>query len=161
MSHLDFAIRMELEGRKYYQEQAELSSSQEIRTIFLFLANAEQQHAELLLQRQREEEIVLKEDSDSQEMRSIFQGLAEFKPDVPRALKQLDVYQFASEQEQKSIELYQGMLEQALDPRDKELYTFLIKQETEHLHLFEDLVILLTRPEEWVESAEFGIREEY
>ena len=161
MNHLEFAIRMELDGRKYYLEQAETCNSNELRTIFLILADAEQQHADLLLQRQREEEVTLKEDSKAQEIRSIFHGLADFKPDVPRALKQLDVYRYAVEQEEKSIELYQGMLEQAEDAKDKELFTFLMKQEKEHLHLFEDLVILLTRPEEWVESAEFGIREEY
>ncbi len=161
MSSLEFAINMELEGRAYYLEQADLCQSNELRTIFLILADAEQQHADLLLRRQREEEVTLKEDSIVKEKNSFFHNLADFKPDVPRALKQLDVYQYAAEQEQKSIELYQGMLEKAEDSKDKELFTFLIKQETEHLHLFEDLVILLTRPEEWVESAEFGIREEY
>ena len=161
MNSLDFAIRMELEGRQYYLEQAELNQNNELRTIFLILADAEQQHANLLLQRQKEEEVVLSEGSIAPEMNSFFHSLSNFKPDVPRALKQLDVYRYAAEQEEKSIELYQGMLEQAKDPKDKELFTYLLMQEKEHLHLFEDLVILLTRPEEWVESAEFGIREEY
>ncbi len=161
MNSLDFAINMELEGRAYYLKQADLCQSNELKTIFTILADAEQQHADLLLRRQREEEVTLKEDNIIKERNSFFHNLADFKPDVPRALKQLDAYQYAADQEQKSIELYQGMLEQAKDSKDKELFTFLIKQETEHLHLFEDLVILLTRPEEWVESAEFGIREEY
>lgn len=161
MNNLEYAINMELEGHKYYLEQADLCQNNELRTIFLILADAEQQHADLLLRRQKEEEVTLKEDSIVKDKNSFFHNLADFKPDVPRALKQLDVYRYAAEQEQKSIELYQGMLEQAKDPKDKELFTFLIKQEIEHLHLFEDLVILLTRPEEWVESAEFGIREEY
>lgn len=161
MSSLDFAIRMELEGRQYYLEQAKLNQNNELETIFLILADAEQQHANLLLQRQREEEVVVKEGSIAPELNSFFRGLSDFKPDVPRALKQLDVYRYAVEQEKKSLELYQGMLEQAEDPKDKELFAFLIKEEKGHLYLFEDLVILLTRPEEWVESAEFGIREEY
>ncbi len=161
MNSLEFAIQMELEGRRYYLEQAELSRQEELKTIFLILADAEQKHAELLLQRQREEELKLQEYSIVETSNSFFHSLESFKPDLPRALKQLDVYRFAADQEQKSIDLYQGMLEQAKDPGDRELFQFLIKQETEHLHLFEDLVILLTRPEEWVESAEFGIREEY
>lgn len=161
MSSLDFAISIELEGRQYYLEQAKLNQNNELETIFLILADAEQKHANLLLQRQREEELVLKEGSIAPDLNSFFRSLNNFKPDVPRALKQLDVYNYAVEQEKKSIKLYQGMLEQAKDPKDKELFTFLLKEEKEHLYLFEDLVILLTRPEEWVESAEFGIREEY
>jgi rubrerythrin len=161
MNSLEFAIRMELEGREYYLKQADLNQNNELKTIFIILADAEQQHANLLLQRQKDEKLTLKEDGIVKERNSFFHSLENFKPDLPRALKQLDVYRFAAEQEQKSIELYQGMLEQAVEPEDRELFSFLIKQETEHLHLFEDLVILLTRPEEWVESAEFGIREEY
>ncbi|HWQ41417.1 MAG TPA: rubrerythrin, partial [Desulfosporosinus sp.] len=40
-------------------------------------------------------------------------------------------------------------------------FEYLIKQEEDHYTIIEQLVSLLSRPEEWVESAEFGVREEY
>ncbi len=161
MKHLEFAIEMELEGQRYYLEQAEIFQDSELKTIFLILADAEKEHAALLLRRKNEEPVILKEESILPGMKSIFRELPRFKEDEIKAAKQLDVYRFAALQEEKSIDLYQGMLEEVTDPRDKELFAFLVKEEKEHLILFEELVTMLTRPEEWVESAEFGIREEY
>lgn len=36
-----------------------------------------------------------------------------------------------------------------------------MKQEEEHYEIIDQLVTLLSRSEEWVESAEFGLRKEY
>jgi len=89
----------------------------------------------------------------------VFKNLKNFHKE--HTTKQLDVYRLASSQEEKSIDLYNDMLSKSLDIKDKELFTFLISQEKEHLSLFEELVAMLMRPEEWVENAEFGEREEY
>ena len=67
----------------------------------------------------------------------------------------------ALEKEKESIELYEKMLEDAVDEKEKMLFKFLIKEEKEHYKLLNDLVLLVSRPEEWVESAEFGLREDY
>lgn len=63
--------------------------------------------------------------------------------------------------EEKSIKLYQDMLKEADNDKDKELLKFLINEENQHLILFEEFVKMVSRPEEWVESAEFGLREDY
>jgi rubrerythrin len=161
MNNLDFAIQMELDGQKYYLEQADIYQGSELSTVFRILADAEQEHAALLIKRKNQEPVKLEEKNSLPEIKSIFRGLPHFKAGDDRAAKQRDAYRFAEEQEEKSIELYQRMLAEALEEKDKELFGFLVKQEQEHLILFENLVILLLRPEEWVESAEFGIREEY
>ena len=53
------------------------------------------------------------------------------------------------------------MLEKATDEKDKEIFRFLIKEEENHYLILEDMASHMGRPEEWVESAEFGLREEY
>ena len=53
------------------------------------------------------------------------------------------------------------MLEEAKDEQDKEVFRFLINEEEIHFNLLEELWSHLNRAEEWVESAEFGLREEY
>jgi rubrerythrin len=53
------------------------------------------------------------------------------------------------------------MLKASDNDKDKELFEFLLREERKHLTLFDELVKMLTRPEEWVESAEFGLREDY
>ena len=53
------------------------------------------------------------------------------------------------------------MLAEATDEQDKEVFEFLIKEEETHYSILEDIVSHVSRPIEWVESAEFGLREEY
>jgi rubrerythrin len=53
------------------------------------------------------------------------------------------------------------MHEQADRDQDRSLLQFLIGEEKKHAELFDQLVILVQRPEDWVEHAEFGRRPEY
>jgi rubrerythrin len=74
---------------------------------------------------------------------------------------QLNLYRVALEKEKESVELYKTMLSEAKDDKDKELLEYLIKEEGEHQTILDELVLLINRPNDWVESAEFGKREEY
>ncbi len=55
----------------------------------------------------------------------------------------------ALEKEKESIELYEKMLEDAVNEKEEMLFKFLIKEEKEHYRLLNDLVLLVSRPEEW------------
>jgi len=59
------------------------------------------------------------------------------------------------------ITLYQKYSLESTDKESKKLYESLMKQEEVHYEIIDQLVSLISRPEEWVESAEFGLREEY
>lgn len=67
----------------------------------------------------------------------------------------------ALDKEKQSIDLYNEFLSEATDDIDKQLFSYLMRQEMDHLTIIEDMVMFVNHPEEWVESAEFGIREEY
>lgn len=159
MNTIDFAINMELEGQKYYLEQAELNKDNELHTVFLMLADSEEGHAELLRKYKNKEALSHTEDFVQPGLKSVFHGLEDFYQGD--GAKQLDAYRIACEQEEKSIKLYRELEEQVEEEPAKELFRYLIRQEEDHLILFEELVKMVTRPEEWVEAAEFGIREEY
>ncbi|MGB4660088.1 MAG: ferritin family protein [Mobilitalea sp.] len=159
MKTLDFAINMEQEGYKYYAEQAEFNKDNELQKVFQVLSKSEKEHAALLQKRKKQEAFDLNAKFELPEIKNVFKSLKNFRKE--HTTKQLDVYKLASSQEEKSIDLYNDMLSKSSDDKDKELFTFLIKQEKEHLILFEELVAMLMRPEEWVENAEFGEREEY
>ena len=67
----------------------------------------------------------------------------------------------ALENEKASISLYRKYSFEATDDESKELFKYLMKQEEDHYKIIGQLVSLISRPEEWVESAQFGLREEY
>lgn len=161
MKTLEFAIEMEKEGRQYYLEQAEKNQDNALKKVFIILADSEKEHEELLLKRLNKEEYTLKEDESFKEFQSIFKELQDYEASATGSAKQLDIYRFAVDIEERSIELYRDMLEAADNDGDRKLFKFLIGEENKHLLLFDELVKMLNRPEEWVESAEFGIREDY
>ncbi|MDF2908703.1 MAG: rubrerythrin [Herbinix sp.] len=159
MNTIDFAINMELEGQKYYLDLAELNMDNELNNVFLLLADSEGQHAALLEKFKKKEILNLNEQFIQPEFKSVFQNLKYFHKE--HSAKQLEAYRIACEQEEKSIELYKSMKANVQDGLNEEIFDYLIGQEQDHLILFEELVKMVTRPEEWVESAEFGIREDY
>ena len=75
--------------------------------------------------------------------------------------KQLEIYKIGLEKERQSIEVYEKFLLEAKDEKSKELFEYLLKQEKEHFSILEEMIILINRTDDWVESPEFGVREEY
>ena len=161
MQLLEFAIQMENEGRQYYLDQAEKNRDNALNRIFLLLAEAEKEHEDLLRKRLYKEDYTLNEDGSTSKVKTIFDDLKDYKVNDFRSTTQLDVYRLAVDIEEKSIDLYRKMLEESDNDKDKKLFEFLLKEENQHLILFDELVKMLNRPEEWVEAAEFGLREDY
>ncbi|MHB1315509.1 MAG: ferritin-like domain-containing protein [Christensenellales bacterium] len=157
MDVLEFAINMELDGVKYYHDLAEANKGNNLYTVFNGLADDESNHAKILKEKEqgirfiKRKPIVLK-------ARSIF-SKAGFEGEPYKQPEQVDLYRVAMRKEMQSIELYQKLLRETGE--DKDLFEFLIAQEKVHYQIMEEIVRLVDRPNVWVESAEFGRREEY
>lgn len=116
MNTLDYAIEMEFDGEKYYEEQAKL--------------------------------------------KSIFKDANNFKSEIRDKPTQLEFYITALEKEKQSIDLYTDLLAKAAGIKERALFKYLVEQETLHFSLLDEMVTMLRHAEEWVESAEFGLRTE-
>lgn len=161
MNIFQVAINMENDLERFYREQAEKNKDNELHTVFTLLANEEEKHAEIL--KKNTEKIVLDlEDSDIvSEVKPIFKNIADLSSDIKELPSQLDAYHLALEKEEESIVYYGKLYDEAKGDHSKTVIKFLLEQEKKHRNLLEDLITLVKRPEEWVEDAEFGLREEY
>jgi rubrerythrin len=52
------------------------------------------------------------------------------------------------------------LLLQAEDNESRKIFEYLVNQEKEHLAVLDELALLLNKSNDWVEAAEFGVREE-
>jgi len=161
MNILEVAIAMEVDLEKYYLKQAKLNEGNPLSKVFIMLAKDEKEHADILRSKSKELSYDLKSNETLVESKKIFKGMEDFKMEIKELPSQLDSFRMALEMEQKSIDAYQKILTETKDEKARDLFKFLIKQEKEHFKIIEQLVIHLTRPEEWVEDAEFGVRGEY
>lgn len=160
MNIFESALKMELDGEQFYTEQAAKNEGNSLETVFRVLAKTEKKHADLI-KKHMGGETIAKQALDLQSEENVFTNLNEFKAEVTSIPRQLDVYRFALDIEKKSIDHYNDLLAKAQNDQDKDLLQFLISQETNHYDLFATLIEIVSRPEEWVEDAEFGQRQEY
>jgi ferritin len=123
------------------------------------LAEEESIHARIL--KNKEETLPYELVDTYAEIKNIFVEIGNYKNLVQQLPDAADVYKLALENEKRSMELYKEMLGAAKDDKDKKIFEFLIEQENDHAKVIEQLVEMVSRPGEWVESAEFGLRKEY
>ena len=161
MDVLQFALDMELEGERYYNSQAAMFAKTPLKAVFDLLAKDEAKHADILRSKMDGTPYELKADAQLTNRQSLFSGLKDYKPLVEELPDQATLYHAALDIEQRSITLYTELHAKAADEKTKALFDFLVQEETRHHQILDDMFRFVNRPNEWVESAEFGVREEY
>ena len=71
-------------------------------------------------------------------------------------LDQISIYKKAQDFEKKSEEFYLEKSNSSTDPEEKRILKLLSEQERKHYILLQNIVEFVSRPEQWVEDAEFG-----
>lgn len=155
MNVLEYAIKMELEGEKFYSGQAARGCA--LAPVFVLLAQEEAEHANVL--RKLADGLPIDAGDVKSSVGGVFSGMKSFAVETKDAPEQLDLYRMALGKEKESIDLYRKLADDMDGARD--VFAILVAQEQEHYRVFEEIVELLSRPKEWVESAEFGVREDY
>jgi rubrerythrin len=161
MKILELALSMELDLEKFYREQAELNKENSLKVVFMMLANEEENHAKIIKANADKLTLALEDSNILSEVKSIFKNMVDFTSDIKDLPNQLDTYRMALEKEQHSLKFYKDLYNDASEEQSKKVFHYLMKQEDKHCIILEELVKLVTRPEEWIESAEFGEREDY
>lgn len=161
MKVLEFAINMELDGEKYYRDQAEINKTNGLNKVFLSLAEDEKNHAKTLKNRLNDLSGTFTLSDTLSISKNVFSQLKNFEEELKLIPNQLDAYRSALEKEKESITFYEKLLSEAQNETDKVLFQSLIRDEQSHLNVLDDLVLLLNNVDDWVESAEFNITEEY
>ncbi len=154
MDILVYAVKMELDGEKYYKEQAERNRGNSLYKVFMDLAKDESDHAKIL--EDKAKGLLYRLNTPVQpSLKNVFDGLSDLKG----VHDQVDAYKVALEKEKQSIDLYKKLLNESVC--DEGIFHYLIAEEEEHSRILEQIIKLASRPKEWVEAAEFGKREEY
>ena len=161
MELLELALSMELDLEKFYKEQADLNKENSLNVVFTMLAKEEKNHANILMSKADKLALPSEESDILIDVQSIFKNIDGFTSDKQNVSNQLDTYRMALEKEQESLKFYRNLYADASEEQSKTVFQYLINQEDKHCVILEELVKLVSRADEWVESAEFGIREDY
>ncbi|HHV11439.1 MAG TPA: ferritin family protein [Clostridiales bacterium] len=161
MELLNLALSLEEDLQSFYKKQAKLHEGNSLQTVFQLLEKEEEKHTEILRSYSEKLVLPLEDSCILSEVQPIFKEIPDFKSDIKEIPSQLDAYRMALEKEIQSLKFYKDLRDSSQEEQSKKVFDYLIQQEDTHCIILEELVKLVTRPEEWVESAEFGLREDY
>ena len=92
---------------------------------------------------------------------NIFAEMSEAEWQADSAVDQIVLYEKALEIEQKSEEFYREKAQDVENQHHKDLFLKLAEEEKKHYFLVENIIDFVSRPQMWLENAEFCHLEEY
>lgn len=159
MDVLSKAISMEIEGAEFYRNLAENSKSNSLKVILNLLAEDEEKHEKTFKAWQKNKKVPMVESKTVSDGDSIFQDVK--KEDFVKAHSQLDLYIKAREMEQQGIDYFTEQKQNPENELNGEIIDKIIAEEKRHYKLLTNIIEFIATPDDWVESAEFGLRGNY
>ncbi len=162
MDIFDFALKMELDGEKYYRDLAERAAYDDLKQVLIGLAEDEQRHYKIIESAQKQIKPI-EADSSLSQLQNVFvikknrESGWENKEDIAKLKdEQFDVYEAALAKEHESVELYKKLKEDAKRPEETMIFGKLMQEEEKHVEVIENILEMLRHANEWVEAAEFN-----
>jgi len=163
----DFALQMELDGEKYYREQAQKVKYDDLKIVLEGLADDELRHYKIIQSARNQVFTYVEANPSLSKTRNVF---ASYKDDEA-ALKnqstiarlkdeQMDIYRAALVKEEESVALYKKMKDEAKNSEEKVIFERLMKEEEGHVEVIDTIVEMLNHVRDWSQSAEFNRQEE-
>ena len=156
-----FAMRMEKDGEAYYRECAAQTAGAGLSRILLLLADAETTHYELFRRMKAREEAGLPDSALLDRVKNVFVEIREREGAAGARASEVELYRKALELERKSWELYDSAAERAVSPIEKLTFERVAVEERRHYRIVEGIIDFVSRPEQWLENAEWYHLEDY
>jgi len=155
-----FAIQMEKDGEAYYRQLAHRTANTGLRTILTMMADEEVKHQQILEQIQNKVEKPL-ECRLLTRAKNIFAEMLEQQVSIPEESDQVELYRKAQELEQQSQAFYEDKAGEAKSADIKGILEILAREEERHYFLLENIINFVSRPQTWLEDAEFNHLDEF
>lgn len=157
MNVFEFAMQMEDDGCKYYENLANSATVPGLKTIFMSLAEDEQKHAEIFraLKAGRRSETMPESGAlnTAQNVFSSLPGGAEGLQDVKDSLA---AYQHAMKLEADSFRFYEEAASKEADAGVKALLLQIAAEEHKHFNILENVYHFVNAPNQNLEWGEFS-----
>ncbi len=159
MDIYDYAMQMEKDGEAYYREVAAQTQNAGAKNILTMLADAEVRHYETFRRMKAGEPVPVPDLSYLLNVKNVFAELRDRKRALTNG-SQKELYLKAQKLEEKTRDFYREKAGEA-GQGQKEMLLKIATEEQRHYDILENLIMMLQRPETWLENAEWYRLEEY
>lgn len=161
MDIFEFALKMELDGKAYYEKLAEGTAQEDLKKIFYSLAQDEQKHFETI-KAMHEQKIVSMDDSEVlEEARNVFQVLLSKGKHSAQLSSDLVVYQHAMTIEAKSQKFYEDAAKHEKNFEAAKLFMRIAEEEKKHFNIMDNIYTFTLAPHHFLAWGEFSNLTEY
>lgn len=161
MDILSFGMKMELDGKAFYEEHASKINDRHAADILQYLADEEQKHYDYI-KKMREGSKEVPESHLVQDVKNVFEQMKQRGEGfVEDKSTMFEVLNRGLEMEDKSIVFYKERAKASGNPGDRDIFMLLKKQEDKHYSLLNSLIQFYDQPLQWLEDAEFVHSDDY
>ncbi|HBA87889.1 MAG TPA: ferritin [Geobacter sp.] len=160
MNVYDFAMKIELQGKAYYENLAASAQASWLRTIFLELARDEQKHFDALRGLKEGDMSEMPDSRALEHARSVFSELLGRGDVVAGMQDALDAYGLALKIEADSVRLHEDMARREENPETVQLFLTIANEEKKHYNIIENICDFIRRPKYYLKWHEFTNIEE-
>ncbi len=153
-------MQMERDGERYYRELSEKTGNPGLRNILVMLADAEITHYHIFRNMREGAPVQASETAILEDVKNIFAEM-KAKESSQADSSQADLYRRSLEIEKKSRDFYLSQAEQTPEQERKEIFRKIAAEEEKHYLIVENILDFISRPEQWLENAEWYHLDEY
>ncbi len=155
-----YAMQMEKDGENYYHEIAQRTKHPGVRNIVLMLAEAEVRHYQTFQHLRNHETAPLADLVYLSTIKNIFVRMREGKEALAEDGDETKLYRKAQTIEEKTRDFYRAKAPE-VPANQREVLLTISNEEQKHYDILENIIQMVTRPDNWLENAEWYQLEEY
>ena len=156
MNVFEFAMQMEKDGEAFYRDIAGKTKNAGLKKIFNTLADEEVVHYNIFKKLHEKSTVQATESNIFEKAKNIFVELKDAGGlDMSVELPQTEAYEKAMEAEKEAYTFYEQKAKESDNPAEKQILLTFAQEERRHYRLLENVIEFVSRPEQWLEDAEY------
>jgi rubrerythrin len=161
MNIFEFAIEKEQLSEQYYRQLAQQAPHKGLVSILTMLADEEHGHVEVVSKMKEGVPVEVADTILLTNAKTIFAKMRQSREKFKFGDSQIDLYKKAQDIEKDSRSFYRLKAQEAENPSHKAIFNTLAEEENKHYFLLENIIEFVSRPQTWLENAEFHHLEKY
>jgi len=154
MDIFEYAMQMEKDGEAYYRQLAEQTNNNGLKTVFSMLADE-------VVKQMKTQSPQMEQTQVLTNAKNIFVQMKESDDTFDFDARQVELYKKAQDIEKKSQDFYSEKASEVTQEDQKETFQQLAAEEEKHYLLLDNIIQFVSRPDTWLENAEFHHLEPY
>lgn len=159
MNVFDFAMKMEMDGKGYYEKLAAETPVVGLKNIFLSLAQDEQKHYDIMKELKSGADPTIAETNVLEDTKNLFQSLMAQRSVVAGLKKDLDGYELGMKIEAESVKFYEENARKEQNEGAAKLLQKIADEEKKHFEIMENLYDFVLAPQNYLAWGEFSLKE--